>query len=159
MSLNDYLGYRWLFIYNKENIVLFLVMSLKETIRYSPWWIPLDLFLYHRIYSIFIDLFSVMSSLTFPLRIHHSSDDTIYVHDTAYFIKSDKAEHILKIKLPSLTYWRDGKYKYITFFDFQNMAQNIILMFSWKLIVKLLWVCLDQIFIYTPYLVSIAIVI
>ena len=110
MSLSDYLGYRWLFIYNKGNIVLFLVISLKETIRYSPWWIPLDLFLYHRIYSIFIDLFSVMSSLTFPLRIHHSSDDTIYVHDTAYFIKSDKAEHILKIKLPSLTYWRDGKY-------------------------------------------------
>ena len=114
MSLNAYLGYRWLFIYNKRNIVLFLVISLKETIRYSPLWIPLDLFFYHRMYSIFIDLFSVMSSLTFPLRIRHSSDDIIHVHDTAYLIKSDKAEHILKIKLPSLTYWRDGKYIYNT---------------------------------------------
>ena len=104
MSLNDYLGYRWLFIYNKRNIVLFLVISLKETIRYRPLRIPLDLFFYHRMYSIFIDLFSVMSSLTFPLRIRHSSDDNIHVHDTAYLIKSDKAEHILKIKLPSLTY-------------------------------------------------------
>ena len=93
-----------LFIYNKINIVLFLVISLKETIRYRPLRIPLDLFFYHRMYSIFIDLFSVMSSLTFSLRIRHSSDDIIHVHDTAYLIKSDKAEHILKIKLPSLTY-------------------------------------------------------
>ena len=146
MSLSDYLGYRWLFIYNKRNIVLFLVISLKETIRYSPWWIPLDLYLYHRIYSIFIDLFSVMSSLTFFLRIRHSSDDIIHVHDTAYLIKSDKAEHILKIKLPSLTYWRDGKYIYNT------------LWFS-RQIVKLFWVCIDQIFIYALYLLSIAIVI
>ena len=104
MSLNAYLGYRWLFIYNKRNIVLFLVISLKETIRYRPLRIPLDLFFYHRMYSIFIDLFSVMSSLTFSLRIRHSSDDIIHVHDTAYLIKSDKAEHIFKIKLPSLTY-------------------------------------------------------
>ena len=157
--LSDYLGYRWLFIYNKRNIVLFLVISLKETIRYSPWWIPLDILLYHRIYSIFIDLFSVMSSLTFPLRIHHSSDDTIYVHDTAYFIKSDKAEHILKIKLSSLTYWRDGKYIYIVYNILWFSRHGTKYYLNVFLIVKLFWVCVDQIFIYTSYLVSIAIVI